>query len=503
MDMKNFNEVLESLHPLERQVLRYIKDKISASEIAFSSNLKEVEVMRALQWLESKEALTLKKEETETIDLDKNGLIYLKEGFPEKRFLKSILEFSKPITLEKIRELSRLDKDEISISLGFLKKNNYIKLGKEISATELGEEFFTNNNSNEDLLKELPKEKNKFSAEESATLKEISKRKNIVKTSTKKVYIAQLNALGKKLTKSNLNLDLIDSLTPEIIKNETWKDKKFRRYDVSASVGNSYAAKRHIVTQAINSIKKVWLDMGFKEMPGPIVESSFWNFDALFTPQDHPAREMHDTFFVEGESKLPEKKLVNNVKKEHESKWGYKWDEKVAKEKIIRTHTTVTSARTLAKLKEADIPSKFFSVSKVFRNEALDWSHLFELVQVEGFVVDPNATFRDLMGYLKAFYKKLGFDEDKIRFRPGYFPYVEPGLEIDVFHPKKKKWVELGGAGILRPEVVVPLLGKDVPVLAWGQGLERGISQYYNITDIRDLYKNDLKQLRDSKIWLN
>jgi phenylalanyl-tRNA synthetase alpha chain len=255
-----------------------------------------------------------------------------------------------------------------------------------------------------------------------------------------------------------------------------------------------------MISQARNYIRQVWLDMGFKEMDGPTVESSFWNFDVLFTPQDHPAREMQDTFFIEGSKKSPDKKLVAKVKKSHESKWIYKWEEKPSKELVLRTHTTATTARTLANLKESDLPAKFFSVDRVFRNEALDWSHLFELNQVEGIVVDPNATFTDLIGYLRQFYKKLGYD--KIRIRPGYFPYVEPGLEVDVFHPKKKKWVELGGAGILRPEVVIPLLGKNIPVLAWGQGLERGISEYYNITDIRDLYKNDLKQLRDAKIWL-
>ena len=501
MNMKKFDEVLESLHPLERRVLKHIKNNLTAEDIAVVSNMKEIEVMRALQWLESKDALELKQTQIETIELDKNGSIYLKEGFPEKRFLKALLEFSKPITLDKIRELAKLDKDETSISLGYLKRNNFIKLGREISITSEGEKYFTSNNSNEELLKDLPKVKNEIKNLE--TLNDLQKRKEIIKLNTKKIFTVKLKELGIKLSSSKLNLDLIDSLTPEIIKTDSWKNKKFRRYDVSASTGTSYAAKRHMVSQATNNIRKVWLDMGFKEMPGNIVESSFWNFDALFTPQDHPAREMHDTFFVEGTAKLPDKKLVNKVKKEHESKWNYKWDEKVAKEKIIRTHTTVVSAKTLAKLKEADIPSKFFSVSKVFRNEALDWSHLFELIQVEGFVVDPNATFKDLMGYLKQFYKKLGYGEDQIRFRPGYFPYVEPGFEIDVFHPVKKKWVELGGAGILRPEVVVPLLGKNIPVLAWGQGLERGISQYYNITDIRDLYKNDLKQLRESKIWLN
>ncbi len=499
--MKKFNEMLESLHPLERRVLKHIKNNLTSEDIAVASDMKEVEVMRALQWLESKEALKLEQTQLDTIELDKNGMIYLKEGFPEKRFLKVILEFSKPIDLDKIRELARLDKDETSISLGFLKRNGYINLGKEISATTKGEEYFTTNSDNENFLKDLPKIKKDLKSLE--ILKDLQKRKEIVKLNTKKIFTIKLNDLGKKLCDSKLDLNLIDSLTPEIIKTDSWKGKKFRRYDVSASTGTSYAAKRHMVSQATNNIRRVWLDMGFKEMPGNIVESSFWNFDALFTPQDHPAREMHDTFFVEGTAKLPDKKLVNSVKREHETKWNYKWDEKIAKEKIIRTHTTVVSAKTLAKLKDADIPSKFFSVAKVFRNEALDWSHLFELIQVEGFVVDPNATFRDLMGYLKQFYKKLGYDENQIRFRPGYFPYVEPGLEIDVFHPKKKKWVELGGAGILRPEVVIPLLGKDIPVLAWGQGLERGISQYYNITDIRDLYKNDLKQLRESKVWLN
>ena len=299
---------------------------------------------------------------------------------------------------------------------------------------------------------------------------------------------------------AKIDPNLIDSLTPDLLKTRKWKSKKFRRYDVTVSLGESHTAKRYIIVQAINYVKKIWLEMGFQEMTGPIIESSFWNFDALFTPQDHPAREMQDTFFIEGKSKLPDKELVKEVKKIHESEWKYKWEEEIAKEKVLRTHTTPFSVRTLSKLKLSELPAKFFSVNRVFRNEAMDWSHLFELTQVEGIVVDPNANFRDLIGYLKQFYKKLGFE--KIRVRPGYFAYVEPGLEVDGFHPIKKKWVELGGAGIFRPEVVIPLRGKDIPVLAWGQGFERGISEYYQISDIRHLYKNDLKELRQAKMWL-
>ncbi len=242
-------------------------------------------------------------------------------------------------------------------------------------------------------------------------------------------------------------------------------------------------------------------------MQGPLVDSSFWIFDALFTPQDHPAREMQDTFFIKGvNGKLPDKKIVSAVKKAHEqgvqgSKgWNYSWKEDDARKPVLRTHTTGLSARTLASLKEKDLPVKFFTIGKVFRNETLDWSHGFEFYQAEGIVVDPNANFRHLLGYLKEFYKKMGFE--KIKFVPSFFAYTEPSVEIQVWHPEKQIWLELGGAGIFRPEVVVPLLGKYVPVLAWGQGFDRIITDFYKIKDLREMYSNDIKSLREKKFWL-
>ena len=138
-------------------------------------------------------------------------------------------------------------------------------------------------------------------------------------------------------------------------------------------------------------------------------------------------------------------------------------------------------------------------MGKNFRNETIDWCHGFEFYQTEGIVVDDNVNFRHLLGYLQDFYKKMGFE--KVRFRPAYFPYTEPSVEVDVFHPERKCWVELGGAGIFRPEITVPLLGIKTPVLAWGQGFDRIIMDYYAIKDLRELYKNDLKQLRDMKFW--
>tara|TARA_Y100000310_G_scaffold177051_1_gene177146 strand:- start:632 stop:2128 length:1497 start_codon:yes stop_codon:yes gene_type:complete len=497
--MKRLDEVVESLHPLERKILRFLKNNIGASEIASNAEMKPVDAMRALQWLEDKGAVSLNLEVKETAMLGSNGEFYSQSGLPERRFLKALMNHGS-LTLGEVQDIACLNKDETSISLGLLKRGGMIELGREITITDKGKKQLYTPSKGEKLLKSLPRETKLFSSEERKIFGELLKRKDVVKIEQQKIYTVNLKDLGEQLMKVKLDENVVDTLTPEMLKRGTWENKKFRRYDVRISAGDAYGAKRHIVSQAANYIRKVWMDMGFKEMSGPILESSFWNFDALFTPQDHPARDMQDTFFLQGSSKLPDKKLVASVKKVHEEKWKSEWSEKIAKESVLRTHTTPLSAKTLADLKESDLPAKFFSVSKVFRNEALDWSHLFELTQVEGIVVDPNANFQDLIGYLKQFYKKLGYD--KIRVRPGYFPYVEPGLEVDVYHPVKKKWIELGGAGILRPEVVIPLMGKDIPVLAWGQGLERSISEYYKITDIRNLYKNDLKQLRDAKVWL-
>jgi phenylalanyl-tRNA synthetase alpha chain len=496
--MTELNKIVESLHPLEIKILKYLKDNATASEIAKQANLQYVEAMKALQFLEAKDAITLNLKKQEIIELDKNGLIYQKQGLPEKTFLNALLTNS--LSLEKLQKKTNLDKNEISVSLGLLKKQGFISITKEISLTQPGKEYLNKETPEEKLLSKLPLNSKDLTDEQKQTLKELQKRKQIIKINSKNIYTVSLKELAKTLMNTKIDTNLIDSLTIDLLKTGEWKSKKFRRYDVTASIGQSFAPKRHIVAQAVNYVKKIWLEMGFKEMTGPMVESSFWNFDALFTPQDHPGREMQDTFFIEGKSTLPDNKVVSKVKDSHESNWKYKWDEKIAKEKVLRTHTTAITAHKLANLKETDLPAKFFSVGKCFRNEALDWSHTFEFNQTEGIVIDPNANFKHLLGYLKNFAKKMGFP--KVRFRPAYFPYTEPSLEGDVYDPKRKKWVEFIAAGILRPEVVIPLLGKDIPVLAWGPGIDRMITSAYKLTDIRHLYKNDLKELRKAKMWL-
>jgi len=499
------HNIAESLSQSERKIIPLLKNNISFQELIKHSGLQEVEVMRALQWLENKNLIKINKQLEEGIFLDKNGEIYLKEGLPEFKLLKAL---TKELTLQKIQETTTLNPNEINISLGILKRRLAIELKKgKVKITENGKRILNKGSLEQELLKKLPLNPKNLTDEQKFAYHELKTRKDIIRTDIIKNITILLTSSGEALQKQKLDLNLIDSLTPQVIKSGTWKNNKFRRYDIKINVPKIYPGKRHFVNQALNYTKRIWLDMGFKEMTGPMIGSSFWNFDALFTAQDHPVRDLQDTFYLNKKGKLPENKIVNKVKSVHENGgdtkskgWGYKWDPEEAKKLVLRTHTTILSAQTLAKLKKEDLPAKFFAVGKCFRNETVDWSHLFEFNQTEGIVIDENMDFKHLLGYLREFFNKMGFE--KIRARPAYFAFTSPSLEIDVFHPIHKKWWELGGAGIFRPEVVKPLLGKEIPVLAWGLGIGRIISDYYEIKDIRDLYKNDLKQLRNMKSWM-
>ena len=512
MAKEDIGTVIESLHPLERAVLPFLKEGAAVGEIVRSSGQQEIQVMRALQWLENKGALKIDSSTAEVVSLDENGRRYASASLPEKKFL-GALEKRRRATLAEVQKLAGLEKDELGVCLGILKKKLAIILeGGTVTITDDGRKILDRESLEEKFLKSLVtgvRSTGALEPEEKFALEELRKRKKIIIISEKKSKTIMLTPLGRKLSSAKLSAErFIDGLTPEMLRAGGWKGRKFRKYDISINVPPISGGKRHFTNQAADAIRKVWLEMGFTEMTGPLLNTSFWNFDALFTAQDHPVRELQDTFYIKDPAagKLPDQKLVKAVSTMHESGshgssgWGYIWDPKNAMRNVLRTHTTVLSARTIAHLKKKDLPAKFFSVARCFRNEALEWKHLFEFTQVEGIVVDPTAHFRNLLAYLREFFTKIGYE--KVRIRPAYFPYTEPSAEVEVFHPVKKQWVELGGAGIFRPEVVVPLIGEDIPVLAWGMGFERCISEYYGITDIRQLYANDLKQIREMKTWM-
>ncbi|EFH56653.1 hypothetical protein ARALYDRAFT_320017 [Arabidopsis lyrata subsp. lyrata] len=257
--------------------------------------------------------------------------------------------------------------------------------------------------------------------------------------------------------------------------------------------------------------KDIFRQMGFEEMPtNNFVESSFWNFDALFQPQQHPARDSHDTFFLKAPSttrELPED-YVERVKQVHESGgygsrgYNYDWKREEANKNLLRTHTTAASSRMLYALaKKPFTPKKYFSIDRVFRNEAVDRTHLAEFHQIEGLVCDRGLTLGDLIGVLQDFFSRLGMS--KLRFKPAYNPYTEPSMEIFSYHEGLGKWVEIGNSGMFRPEMLLPMgLPEDVRVIAWGLSLERPTMILYEIDNIRDLFghKVDLGLIKRNPI---
>ncbi|MCK4997266.1 phenylalanine--tRNA ligase subunit alpha [Candidatus Pacearchaeota archaeon] len=505
--------IVESLSPMERSVLpKLTTEFVNVDEVSTLSSLDKTTVLRAIGFLKNKGLVEVSTSERRVVILGILGVNYLKKELPERALLNKLAE-KKVIPIGEIKNVCGLNDNEAKSALGALKKKALIaiKTGKlELSAKP---EEIQNKMIEELLMEKLPMEFSSIQDLDKLAFATLKNRKDIIQVEDQKTTSVMLTEDGKKISKMGLEDDLIEALTPKILKQNTWKGKKFRRYDLSTPVPRIYGGKRHFVNQAKDYAKSIWLEMGFKEMSGNNIETGFWIFDSLFTAQDHPVREMQDTFYLKGVTgKLPERNkkkedcMLYNVQKAHEggvdgSKgWQYKWDENDAKKVLMRTHTTSLSIRKLREIgKSKEFPAKYFALGKCFRNETVDWSHGFEFNQTEGIVIDEDANFRQLLGYLTQFYKKMGYE--KIRIRPAYFAYTEPSLEIDVFHPVHKKWVELGGAGMFRPEVTIPMFGKHIPVLAWGQGFDRIITEFFGINDLRDVYKNDINKLREMKFW--
>ncbi|MGB9719695.1 MAG: phenylalanine--tRNA ligase subunit alpha [Candidatus Anstonellales archaeon] len=450
------------LHEYEKKILLHLKEKKKANveELSEALSLPLDGVRRAAYWLSEKKLAKILEKEEAKYEISDEGKRFLVEGFPEER----ILEYDG-------KNINSLEEELKKIGLGKAKKEGWIGI----------------ENGMIKVLKRPEKYPLREALERKIPHPELLHRR-LLEEKKEKRYSVEITEAG--INFSPKEDGGIGCLTSEIIKTSRWREKGFKPYNIKFERGEK-PGKKHPITVAIEKISRIFRDMGFVEMHGDYVETAFWNFDALFQPQDHPARDLADTFYLEGESdeKIDEQ-VINRVKRQHEKSWGYKWKLEEAKKLVLRTHTTVLSARTLAEVKQGK--GKFFSIGRVFRNEAIDFKHLAEFHQIEGIVVWKKANFRHLLGILKEFYSRLGFE--KIRFRPSYFPYTEPSLEVEVFFEPRKQWIELGGAGIFRPEVCKPL-GATWPVLAWGLSLERPLMMILGLEDIRTFYKNDLKWL--------
>ncbi|MEZ5939812.1 MAG: phenylalanine--tRNA ligase subunit alpha [Planctomycetaceae bacterium] len=329
----------------------------------------------------------------------------------------------------------------------------------------------------------------------------LSKRNELGKIKARKQRFLSLTDAGKAVLSEGVSVKKERNLlTHEDLQDGGWRDIMLRPYDVTLPAETVRPAKPHPLRRIIEQTRRAYLEMGFTEVVSPMVESSFWNFDALFQPQDHPARDMQDTFYMADPKLAPlpeDSALVARVQAAHENGgdtgsegWGYKWSPERARQIVLRTHTTASTIRALAAHPEP--PFKAFCVGWVCRNETMSYKHLPVFHQVDGIVIDENASLASLLGTLETFYKKMGFQQ--VKFKPAFYPYTEPSVDVVVYLESRGKWIEMGGSGIFRPEVTEPL-GCKHPVLAWGLGMERLAMIRYGLKDIRELYQGRVESL--------
>lgn len=505
MDIK---KLAQSLHPYERRVLPELTRSSYLEDIATATGLKDVEVLRALQWLENKKAITIQTEQRELIFLDKNGQEYLKKGLPERRFLEALQE--KEIPLTKLAEKTQLNKEELNVCLGLLRQKSAIIILKDkelkIKITDQGKQLLGKEFLEEQLIKKtFPLKITELKPQDKEAVEQLRKRKQIITTETQKIKKATLTEIGQKLISLGVrDENIIDTITPQTIRNAEWKNKTFRRYDVTQNVPSINGGKKQPYRAFQDWVRTKFISLGFKEMNGPLVETELYNMDSLYMPQFHSARDIHDAYYVK-EPKYGDldPKLVKKVQEAHEhgantgsQGWRYTFDPQRTHRHVLRTQGTACSARILAS--KPEVPGKYFGITRVFRHDVIDATHLPDFNQTEGIVIEEGLTFRHLVGLLKMFAKEFA-ETEEIRIVPGYFPFTEPSAELYAKHPQLG-WIELGGAGIFRPEVVVPLYGKNVSVLAWGLGIDRIGMFKLGFKDIRSLFSTDLEFLRNTPV---
>lgn len=471
----------------ERIVLRQISDKeATAKEIAVETGLKPEAVIQAAAMLADR-GLALVRDEVEVeYVLTKEGRKYADEGLPERKVHDALPADGMPLSDIK----KQFEQGTISIAMGWLRQKGWAKFEKRDGETFLIP-LIAAPSADEKALEAIVLHKPAKDIDRNA-IKDLVKR-NLVQTVEVKEKFVRATDAGLQIKEMGIEIaEEIAQLTPELIASGGWQGKTFRKFDVGAPVLLEYGGKMHILRMGIDTVKRTLIEMGFKEMEGPMIDAEFYVNDLLFMPQDHPARTHWDQFNIK-EPKyihhLPED-LALKVKAVHKDGgttgslgWNYDWKEIIARKLVLRGHTTSLTARYLMKYNKP--PQKFFSVDKVFRNDTIDQTHLLEFCQIEGWVMDHHLSVSDLMGTFREFYKRFGITT--LKFKPTYNPYTEPSLEIYGRHPRTGRWIEVGNSGMFRDEMLAPF-GITCDVMAWGLSLERLMMILYGYEDIRDLH---------------
>jgi len=491
---------------LEKKVLLTLskRKKATPDELKIAGKFRElVEVMNAASWLQAKGLVTMKERVLHTYRLARPDVI--RRPLPERKALRALIKAGGRVPVPKLQAACRFDDGDLAVALGWLRRKGWAEVskgsqGSVVIVTDAGKAAEAKG-PDEELLVRLAKEELPEDAIDPRLLRDLKSRRELVKERESVRREIALTPAGEKIVAAGLELkEEVAQPTTDLLRAGKWRKVDFRRYDPKAFAPLIRPGKRHVLGAYIEKIRRIFLSMGFTEIDGDFVQSAFWNFDALFQPQDHPARDQLDTFYLAKPSTvpLPEDRVVTRVAKTHEdgggtgsTGWRYRWDRREAERAVLRSHTTPITLHWL--MEHPDPPQKAFIIGRNFRPDAIDCKHLPEFHQIEGVVMEDGANLAQLIGTIETFYRRLGFT--RVKFRPGFFPYTEPSMEPEG-QALDGRWMELGGSGVFRPEVTAPL-GLKAPVLAWGLGLERVIMALEGIADIRELYLSDLDWLRD------
>ncbi|MBI3604272.1 MAG: phenylalanine--tRNA ligase subunit alpha [Nitrospirae bacterium] len=516
--------LIDSLHPLEIKVLTALKAEqakapsgaLRDDEISQHASLEASQVSMAIGWLLAKSLIKEQhKTVTPIVSLTKIGERYFEKYSPVERILSAVRDAGqtgKRLTIQDIQSREELEASEMSGAIGTLKKEGAIRIVSGGCVEATGNPSPTAE-SLRTLLQQLRGTKRELTAL-AEPLRRVVEQHAVKRGNTNEPFriddhvdrwyvLTPEGGTAADLLVQQGPSEEVSQLTPELLKDGSWRTKRFRKYTISLRPPRVLAGKRHPYREFLDLVKHKLVSMGFEEMRGSLVENEFWNMDALYMPQFHPARAIHDVYFVKepthargiAEPFLSQVAAVHrDGGKTGSTGWGYAYDQERARRLVLRSQGTAVSARTLAS--GPKVPGKYFSIARCFRYDAVDATHACDFFQVEGIVLGPDINFRTLLGLLNLFAVEMAQAKES-RFLPAYFPFTEPSVELHVRHPKLN-WIELGGAGLFRPEVTLPL-GVDVPVIAWGLGLDRMAMVALGIHDIRDLFSTDLDLIRTTR----
>jgi phenylalanyl-tRNA synthetase alpha chain len=437
--------------------------------------------------------------ETVSLSLGASGRKATKEGLPERRLVEYLKQGRNHI--EEIWKSGFFFQKENHSAFRYAKQNNWIVQRRDSHGEKklVLMKAADDKSAEEKLLEKLDTveslKMSELTSEEFDALSSLKSRDpDYVREQklTKETTIA-LSGLGAKLLSSS-GEGLIAGFeahgSSESLNSESVKPD---RLNVQAPTRLLSPGRKHPLIDLIDEISEIFVGLGFTEIEGPFTQSSFWNFDALFVPQDHPAREIQDTFYLSNIAKdrVASEHQIHCVSAAHKKGWKYEWNIAEARRMVLRTHTTAVTIKYLADYRPEN--ARIFSIGRVFRNEKVSYKHLAEFTQIEGIITGGRVTLQDLIGLQFEFHKKLGITN--VKFWPTFFPYTEPSLQSMIYSETLGKWVELFGMGVFRSQVT-KTLGLKNPVLAWGGGLERIAMLRLGLGDVRDFYHNNLGWLR-------